>query len=154
MKKKSVVGKILQSVWSAISSIWKKTNEKVKQFAPVAIEVVEELKLWIESPIGDLITQIIPGTIDDKLRAQLLKVLPVVISKLQLSIAITGITDPNEQLRAILAQLKFASDAQKDSFYHEFGYLIIELLADGDLSRSDSILITEFYLKHIRKPAA
>jgi hypothetical protein len=153
-KEKTKVGKLIARIWDGISSIWKKAGSEVQRLAPIAIEAVERAKILIDSPVPDLITAMIPGELDDKAKEWLRKILPIAIVKLQLALAISGITDPNEMLRAILAKLKFASDAQRDQFYHEFGYLILGLLSDGNLSQSDAIQIAEYYYKHIHKPAA
>jgi len=53
----------------------------VETFLPVGIDVVNKLKKFIDSPTADIITAIIPGTVDDAVKIWLRQYLPEILKK-------------------------------------------------------------------------
>lgn len=53
----------------------------VETFIPIGIEVVNKLKIFIDSPTADIITAIIPGTVDDNVKIWLRAWLPIILGK-------------------------------------------------------------------------
>lgn len=151
----------LKKVWSAVKTAYDKLTGATKKFIPVAINVVEGIKKAMDSPVDDVVLTIvktaIPGDADDKFidkaKATIEQWLPKILIELKLVESIAGIEDKNEQLKAILAQLKLSSDETKAIVYHGLASLILEKLSDGKLSWSDSIAISEYYFKnvHVKK---
>jgi hypothetical protein len=127
--------------------IFGSVNDFAKELAPVAIGVVQCVKKFVDSPIADVITSIIPGNIDDRLKEKLRAILPDVIIKMQLVDTIANIEDRNEQLKAILEKLKLSSDEAQNVFYHGLASLILEKLSDGKLTWTESVVIAEYYYK-------
>jgi len=151
----TLVGRILR----AIASIFNGLSGELKKLIPIAISVVQAVKTVMDGPVDDIILSIIkssiPGDADDKLidkiTATIKEWLPKILLELRLGESIVGIQDPNEQLKAILNQLKLSSDETKNIVYHGLATLIIEKLADGKISWSDSIVISEYYYKNFVK---
>jgi len=151
----TLVGRILR----AIASLWKGLSKELKVLVPIAINIVQAVKTVMDGPVDDIILAIIkkaiPGDADDALIDKITNVvktwLPKILLELQLVESINKIEDPNEQLKAVLAQLKLSSDETKDIVYHGLATLIIEKLADGEISWSDSICISEYYYKNFVK---
>lgn len=149
----------LAQIWDFISGIWKKASNEVKKIAPIAVKSVEVLKSINESFAGDVIetviTSIIPGKADDvfiaMLRQKLRVILPKVILNLNIGNAIANIGDPKEQLKAIVLAINMSSDETKNIYYHSLCVLILEALADGKLSFSESVQISEYYYTNIYK---
>lgn len=52
----------------------------VEDFLPIGIEVVNRIKTFIDSPAADIITAIIPGTVDDEVKVWLRQWLPVILN--------------------------------------------------------------------------
>lgn len=147
------IGKWLAGIWKGITKIWDKAESSVKKLAPAAIAVVQNVKKFIESPVADVITALIPGDIDEKLREKLRQHLPELIIKMQLVEAVAGIEDSNEQLKTIFEKLKLSSNDAQNVFYHGLASLILEKLSDGKLSWSDATIISEYYYQHVHKPS-
>lgn len=145
------IGKWLSGIWKGISKIWHKANDEVKKLAPVAIAVVQNVKKFIDSPVADVITALIPGNVDDVLKEKLREKLPDIIIKMQLINAVAGMEDTNEQLRVILENLKLSADEAQNVFYHGLASLVLESLSDGKLSWSEATVIAEYYYTHIEK---
>src|SRR5205085_1190903 len=112
------LAKWLAGIWKGISKIWNKAEDSIKQLTPIAIEVVQKVKLFLDSPVADVITALIPGNIDDVIKEKLREKLPDIIIKMQLIDSIANVEDTNEQLAIILEKLKLSSDEAQNVFYH------------------------------------
>lgn len=151
----TLVGRILR----AIASIFKGLSEELKRLIPIAITVVQSVKTVMDGPVDDIILAIIkasiPGDADDKLIDKITVTvkewLPKILLELKLVESINNIEDLNEKLKAVLNQLKLSSNETQNIIYHGLATLIIEKLADGKISWSDSIVISEYYYKNFVK---
>lgn len=147
------IGKWIKGIklWSGIKRIFKGLNAEAKKLLPIAIEVVEKVKMVIASPVADVITALIPGDVDDIIKEKLRVILPRLIMELAMVEAITDIENDDERLNAILAKIKLSSDDAKNVFYHGLCSLIIEKLSDGNFSWSDAVIVSEYYYLHFGK---
>jgi len=143
------LGKFLRKLWLGISNLFKKIDKEVKEIVPVAIGIIENIKKITDTHIGDVITAIIPGDLDDKIHDQLKEFLPKAIMNLTLIGDIAAIEDPNEKLKAILAKINVSPDDTKKVFYHGLASLVLERLADGKFDWSDATAVAEYYYQHI-----
>ncbi len=151
--------KLLKRVWAFIAGVFNRLEDETKKLVPVAINVVQGIKNVMDSPVDDVILTIIetaiPGEADDILIEKIKNVvkewIPKILMDLKMVESIANIQDQNEQLKAILAQFKLSSDETKNIFYHGLSCLILEKLADGELSWSDTIAINEYYYKNYVK---
>ena len=150
---------LFKKIWLFMVNLWKRVDETVEKFAPIAINVVNVLKNVNEGTSGDIIemvlSKIIPGKADDAFialaRERLRKILPKVLMQLNIANSIAQISDPNEQLKAILASINMSSDETKNAYYHSLCALILQSLSDGKLTWSESVQIAEYYYVHIYK---
>ena len=86
---KSWLGKALQAIISLFEAGWEKfvgkaynkIPDELKEKVSLAVKIVESIKVFIESPTADILTAIIPTTIDDELKVWLRKVLPIILDK-------------------------------------------------------------------------
>jgi len=124
---------------------YKTISKEAKVIIPAAIAVTNKLKDFIDTPVADIVTAIIPGTLDDTIKEKLKLVLPKVIMKLQLAQVIANIEDVNEQLIEILKILKLSPNDTRNNFYHEFCYTLIEVLSDGKVSMAEASLLANMY---------
>ena len=142
-----------------LTSLWTKASDEVKKIAPVAVKTVNVLKMVNESFAGDIIetvlATVIPGKVDDLIihnaRIKLREILPKVIIQLNIANSISQIQDPNEQLKAIVVAINMSSDETKNVYYHSLCVLILQSLADGKLTWSESVQVAEFYYSNIYK---
>ena len=142
-----------------VLKIWDKADELVDLIAPVAINVVEQIKTVNESTAGDVIELItskaIKGTADDiiihKLREKLKTELPKVLEIMQTALNIAKVDDANLQVKQIIAAINLSPDEVKNVYYHTFAVLILEKISDGKLTWSESVMIAEYYYNKIYK---
>ena len=63
--------------------------------------------------------------------------------------SIAGMTDPNQQLNAIFANLKLSSDETKAIVYRGLAALILQKLSDGKLTLAEAGDIAEYYYQNV-----
>lgn len=149
------IKELLLKIWNAIHKVFDKTDEQLKKFIPIAVNVVEAIKTFNESPAADLIEYIIetaiPGPADDVIIKQARNIartkLPFVLIELKIIKSITDLTDDNEKLKAILAELKVTST--KGIIFKGVAGKFLELCADGNFSFNDSVDLTTYYFKQL-----
>lgn len=141
----------IDGIWSAIKGLFNKLEQEEKKLLPIVITVVQNIKTFVDSPVADVITALIPGNVDDVIRAKLQAFLPKVLTELNMLNTCQALPGTNAQLQCILQNLKLSSDAVKDMYYHGLASLILTDLSDGKLSWSDCIGIAEYYYKNIWK---
>lgn len=151
--------KTIQKLWAWVKWLWLSLDKEIEKYVPAAINIVEGIKKVMDSPVDDIVLAIvktaIPGTADDilidKIKFLVEKNLPTILLNLKLINDIANIDNPNEQLKAILAELKFPNEQVAGAFYHSLASLILEKLSDGKLNWSECVLISEFYYKNVLK---
>ena len=151
---------ILLKVKAFVLNIFDKADELVERIAPVAINVVEEIKKINETTTGDIIeliiTKAIKGEADDliirNLRVKLKEKLPEVIEVMRLALNIAKVDDKNLQVKMVLDAINFSPDQIKNAHYHTFCSMLIESVSDGKLTWGESVIIAQYYYDNIYKP--
>lgn len=88
-KKRSFIGAILHELLEAFKANWEKfanrtwgkVPEDIREKVSIAVHIVNNIKKFVDSPVADFITSIIPGEIDDKIKVYLRTVLPIILEK-------------------------------------------------------------------------
>lgn len=144
--------KLWRKVLAFIKRLYSKIVDETKIYIPVAINVVEVLKSILDSPVDDVILTVL-GTvapnlpvnkidaIKDKIQAEL----PKILTELNLINSIANIEDTNEQLKAILAELKVCAEDIKAEKYHTIASKLLVILSDNKISWSEAVVFTEWY---------
>ena len=140
-----------------IVQLYSKADELIERIAPVAINVVEQIKTINETATGDIIELIISraikGNADDlaikAIREQLRKRLPEVLEIMRLSMNIAKVDDANLQVKMILDAINMSPDAVKNAHYHTFCSMLLEKISDGKLTWGESVIIAQYYYDNI-----
>lgn len=140
-----------KNIWERISRMWKHLNSDIKHLAPIVIAVVEKIKMIVESPVADVLTEVIPGDTDEAIKIKLREWLPKILIGLNMVESINDLPDDNAKLQAILALFNNVDPDLRKAHWHGLAALILEKLADGNLSWSDALAIAE-YVKKFEKP--
>ncbi len=88
-QEKTWLGKILASILGLFASKWPefvaklftKIPDEVKEKVSLAVQIVQNIKAFIDSPAADILTAIIPSEVDDNIKIWLRKVLPIILEK-------------------------------------------------------------------------
>ena len=150
---------LFQEIKLFVLKIWDKADELVDLIAPVAINVVEQIKTINESTTGDIIELIISkaikGQSDDiiihQLREKLKEKLPEVIEIMRLAMNIASVEDKNLQAKMVIDAINFSPEQVKNAHYHTFCSMLIESVSDGKLTWGESVIIAQYYYDNIYK---
>ena len=142
-----------------IIQILDKADELVERIAPIAINVVEQIKQVNETTAGDvielIISKAIKGNADEliirQVREQLRKQLPEVLEIMRLSMNIAKVDDANLQVKLILDAINMSPDAVKNAHYHTFCSLVLEKISDGKLTWGESVILAQYYYDNLYK---
>ena len=166
---------ILAKLWAAIASLFTKkttmvaaapveagaaastiTTTEVETPAEVAdtdltaaITIVNNLKNALASPLAVLITDLIPGTIDDTIREELVTDLPVLAADLaNVQVAITA--DKSAQLSNVLAAIKASPNFVYDAFFHSLAATLLTRISQGkNITWSVAVMSVEYFFKNL-----
>ena len=142
-----------------VLNIFDKADELVERIAPVAINVVEQIKTINETTTGDIIeliiTKAIKGEADDliirNLRVKLKEKLPEVIEVMRLALNIAKVDDKNLQAKMVLDAINFSPDQIKNAHYHTFCSMLIESISDGKLTWGESVILSQYVYDNLYK---
>lgn len=87
--KKTWLGQIIADLLETFKTKWpdffvkifKKIPDELKDKIAIGIVIVERIKVFIESPVADFVTAIIPGDLDDKIKERLRIILPIILER-------------------------------------------------------------------------
>lgn len=151
--------RLLTKIWEWVKNLYDGLMGGTKKYVPIAIRIVEALKSVMDSPVDDVILAIvkmaIPGDADDKVIDKVKYVVenwvPKVLLELKIVHSIADMTDKNQQLQAILDELKKLSPETQAIVWHGFASLCIEKLSDGKVDWSDAVALAEWFYRNIHK---
>ena len=144
----------ITKLWETIKSLFNSFPDYLIQAVSVGIIVTEKIKAMVDSPAADILTAIIPGEIDDKLKQVLRTAIPVILTDLRLTHDCGDLTDPQEITKCAVDTISKLDGDIKSAFLHNLSVLIAQVAADGQLNWSDGVCILEWYYQHKFKSVA
>lgn len=151
------VGTFIAKIWQGIKNFFKKIPKEAKNAIHIGVVVVDKIKSVVDNPGIDILTAIIPGELDDKVKDKLREVLPKILRSLRLADTCGELTDPAAIVTCAVNTLQqigddFIDDAAKKRFYDSIAVLIATVVSDGKLTLSDASYIIKWYYDHVYKP--
>lgn len=144
----------LAKIWALIKTLFDDMPAKLKAAIHIGVVVTENIKKFTDSSGADILTAIIPGDIDDKIKLVLRQELPVVLAELKLADKCGNITDPEAILLCAVKVLQDMDGDVKSAFLHNLSIMIAQVAADGKLTWSDGVYLLQWYYQHQYKNAA
>jgi uncharacterized protein (DUF2267 family) len=150
------LGTFLKKIWNGIKKHFAKLPQELKDSIHIGVVVVDAIKAFVFSPEADILTTIIPGDIDDKIKAKLREFLPRIVVEMKLADRCGTLTDPNEILKCAIDTLQtisgdWVSDSAKKNFYDSLAVMIAQVASDGKLDWNDGKTILKWYFDHVYK---
>lgn len=142
-----------KQLWQGIKRIFDKLPKEFKTAIHVGVTVVDAMKNFVDSGVADVITSIIPGDLDDKIKDALRKYLPKIVTEMKLAEQCSELTDPNEIVACAIKTLQqiggdWISDDAKKNFYDSLAVLIAQVASDGKLTWDDAKAVIKWYYDH------
>jgi hypothetical protein len=144
----------LTKIWAGIKNLFDGFPSELKIAVRIGVIVTEAIKTFVDSPEADILTAIIPGSIDDDIKNLLRAKLPVILTELKLADSCAGLTDPSQITACAIKVLQGLDGDIKSAFLHNLSILIAQVAADGKLTWSDGVYILEWYYQNMDKAAA
>ncbi|NCD70786.1 hypothetical protein [Mucilaginibacter agri] len=147
----------LSKIWSGIKSIFDKLPYELQSAAHIAVVITQNIKNFTDSPAADILTLLIPGDIDNKIKDWLRAKLPEVLTALRLVDSISALKDPDEITAAAVKTIQNLDPNVQNAFMHDLSVLIAQEISkaqNNTLKWSDAIYIIEWYYQHKYKQQA
>lgn len=144
----------LSKIWNEIKNLFAGIPAELKTAIHIGVIVAENVKIFIDSPAADVLTTLIPGDIDDKIKYLLRAKIPVILSELKLADSCQNITDPAQLTTCSVKVIQGLDGDIKSAFLHNLSILVAGVAADGKLSWSDGVYLMEWYYQHQYKTTA
>ncbi len=110
MKLKNLFLKIKNFIVNVFTTV----DKTAKKIIPIGISVVNAIKNFAESDAADWVTAIIPGDLDNRIQALLIKITPGILLGLRKWQSITGEEDVNTKLKLIFNEIKSLDKVDRD----------------------------------------
>ena len=116
-----------------IAEISGKVDDAVKQYAGYALNISTNIKSILDSPVGDLVTAIIPGSWDNELKDKASKALAITVDALGLTKGIAEESDLNMKIKMFMSGLSDRSPEFKESQLKKVMDLLTKYMDGGRL---------------------
>lgn len=120
-----------------------KGRQFLKKEVPVAINVVELLKQFVESPATPLLTKLIPGQVDDVIAGQLQIWLPKILTELNLVQDIANLQSNDEIVQAVVNRLRLIPKVDRKGVYLNIASKLSTFLIDGKLTWEEIVVLVQ-----------
>lgn len=124
--------------------------EWLRPKANTAIKIVDLIKEAVESDTAGAVVAFTPFKWDDVLLATARKILPSVITKLQVTGMILNSDNPDTAIASLITFLKAQNKDVRSMFYVQLAAKITEAYADGKVDNSEIIAITQMLYKEVK----
>jgi hypothetical protein len=145
--------KFFAKLWLQIKTYFGGIPAELQNAVHIGVEVTEGLKTFVDSPAADVLTAVIPGNTDDRIKVALRQALPGLLAQLKLADAVANLNDPQLITAAAIKALQQLDGNIKSAFLHNLSILIAQVAADGKLTWQDGAYVMEWYYQHKSKAA-
>lgn len=153
MPKDNFFKRIFSGLAIFFRNVFTKARAIAEKVIPVGIEAVEIIKKFVDSPATPLLTALIPGGVDDMIAIKLREILPDILLKLRIAEECAKKTSNDEIIQCAIEALKKYHPTAQKAYYLTIASMISEALADGKLSWSEVVMITQYtYDNKYKKP--
>lgn len=150
----SGIGKLLQSIGSILTNLFKNTVKDLETVVlPAAIAITNAVKTITETDTTDVLGHLAGSAgaaLEDKVRS----LLPGIVSKLQLAQQfLNSGNDPATILANIMKLVNASPAVTQTAFYVEFSGLVAADLADGKLTLDESVQLAQYFYHNYPQPS-
>ena len=146
----------LRRLWAGIKKAFEGLKPELKKAISIGVEVVEKMKQYVARPGVDVLTAIIPGDLDDRIKERLREWLPRILAEMKLVERCMDETDPQKVVECGVLTLQqitgdWISDSARKNFYDSLAVMVAQVASDGKLDWSDAKIILKWYYDNVKK---
>lgn len=123
--------KFFRKIVAFLANLFTNLDEWIHEHVQPSIEMVERIKAIVSSPVGDLITALIPGDWDDKLRQMAIANLTRAIDAMHITSEISSEQDWTAKAAKLLAYLRNQSKPMQRAVYKQLAAELAKQSAFG-----------------------
>jgi hypothetical protein len=144
---------LFQQILNWVKSTLGNLLEHFKGVAKIAVEITTKLKFIVESEALDVVVDLIPGDLDNKILDKIRIILPQVIKRVSLVAGIVSESDSNsEAIQKFIAHLRSLNPEGRKAFWVTFAAEMNIALSDGKLTFAEAVILTQLtYTELIKK---
>lgn len=144
---------LFQQILNWVKSTLGNLLEHFKGVAKIAVEITTKLKFIVESEVLDVVVDLIPGDLDNKILDKIRIILPQVIKRVSLVAGIVSESDSNsEAIQKFIAHLRSLNPEGRKAFWVTFAAEMNIALSDGKLTFAEAVILTQLtYTELIKK---
>jgi hypothetical protein len=144
---------LLKRVFDFVRNKYKSLFDLVRINSETAVKVTAKLKEIVESPITDIITDIIPGDLDDKIHEKLKVVVPKIATKVAIAHGILSVeTKDSDAVTSIIDHLKNElNPGLRISFWVMFSGELNKALSDDKITLAEAIGLSQLIYAEMKK---
>ena len=132
--------KFLTKLWERIKALYLSLKPETKRAIAISIEVTTRLNNFVNSTEADILTALIPGNADDRIKENLRIILPEVLKELRL--ADSSMQSSDTIIRHAISKIDQLSGDAKSGFLHLIAVMIARKL--NNISWSDAVATVEY----------
>ena len=111
------IKKFFSKILAFVGGLFTNLDEWIEQHVQPSIETVQRIKACVASPVGDLITALIPGDLDDKIRDCLLRNLSRAIDAMHVTHEIATAPDWTSKVAKLIEYMRSQSKPVRQALY-------------------------------------
>ena len=139
-----------RSIFQALRRLFSNLFDRVKPSAIIAVKVVDAIKRVVESETLQLIVDLTPTQLDNRVLTTIKKLLPIISSRLVIAHKITLLSD-QEAIDALLLHLRSLDAEGRKAFWVALAAEFTEALSSEKLSFNQAVLISQLVFSELRK---
>lgn len=135
----------LKSILRFFEKIFRGLRKPAKIAIHWGVVITEKLKTFVESEGLDVLTEIIPGQLDDKIKDKLRVAIPNILIKLKLAEECADEHDPAKLTACAISVLKSIEKPFRNDFLDALAVQIGLVVSDGDLTWNEAKTVLKWY---------
>lgn len=142
--------KVFDKLKFTVRELFGKTYKWLRLNSELSVKVTSQLKKLVESPMADVITDLIPGEFDNGVKIILRKFIPQVAFKVAVFHNIMQESDsPKDAVDRIITYLQTLPVQGRASFWIRFSAELNIALSDGHISLDEAVILTQLAYKEL-----
>jgi spermidine/putrescine-binding protein len=148
----NIMKNLLNNLINFVKKIIGTAFDALKEQSHLAVKITDALKSAVESPIADIVVNLIPGDVDDKILAKLKIIIGPIAEKTALIHGILQESETNSDVvAAVIAKLKEMKPELRANFWVTFSAQLNLALADGKISLAEAYILAQLAFLESRK---
>jgi len=142
----------MKKFFNFLRNLFRNLKSLAQKFVSPSVEIVENIKRLVDSPLTDILTGLIPGTLDDHIKNKLRQKLPEVLKILRISDECLKLQAADEIILCAIRNLKSYTPDGRAAAYHSIAAMLAHYASDKKITWSEAVHLSELIFKEKKQP--